>query len=130
MIKNIIVKCHKYVTYETFSKFIQVYLEIMLIEITFNFKSHNEKEINDLISGIFNVVNVNEYCKWLCAKMSKIITKNKKHLTEKSSIKNEYISDEQLKEFFEKNRFLFDCLELRNNYYNKYNMGGRPIKDF
>lgn len=127
MIKNIILKCNNYVTFQTFSKFLQAFLEIMLIEVTFNFKIHNEKEINDLISGIYNFMNVNEYCKWLCAKMGKILTKDKKHLTEKSSIKNEYIKDDQLREFFDTNSFLFKPLELRNNFYNKYSMQGNKL---
>ena len=41
IIKQIIIKCNKYITYKTFSKFLNTFLEIMLIEITYNFQSHN-----------------------------------------------------------------------------------------
>ena len=43
IIKNIILKCNKYVTYKTFAYFLNTFLEIMLIEVTYNFKRHNRK---------------------------------------------------------------------------------------
>lgn len=119
MIKNIIIKSSNYLTFSTFQKFLLAYLEIMLIEITSNFKEHNPKEINDLISGIFNVINVNNYAHCLFNDMKNIIIQ-KTGLNEDSKIKNEFITDEFLKAFCEDKKFLFNSLELRNNFYNKY----------
>ena len=52
MIKNIILKCNKYLTFKTFSKFLNTYLEIMLIEITYKFLKHNEQETKILLNDI------------------------------------------------------------------------------
>ena len=121
MIKSIIIKCSKYITYKTFSKFLNTYLELMLIEITYNFNKHNDNEIKSLLNDIYNSSNVSEYCKWLCWKMGKIITKNKKGvLSDTKAINNEFIKDEHINAFFKKFSFLLITNELRNNFYNKY----------
>ena len=36
-------------------------------------------------------------------------------------MKNEYITNEQLNKFFNENSFLFSPIELRQNFYQKYN---------
>ena len=119
MIKSIIIKCNKYITYKTFSKFLNTYLELMLIEITYNFNKNNE--FKSLLNDIYNSSNVNEYCKWLCWKMGKIITKNKRGvLSDTKAINNEFIKDEHINTFFKKFPFLLSTNELRNNFYNKY----------
>lgn len=121
MIKNIIIKCNKYITYKTFSKFLNTFLEMMLIEITYNFNKHNVKETRSLLNDIYNSNNVGEYCKWLCWKMGKIITKHKQVvLSDAKAINNEFIKEEHLVEFFRKYPFLLRPIELRNNFYNKY----------
>ena len=63
IIKNIIIKCNKYITYKTFSKFLNTFLEMMLIEITYNFQKHNVKETKLLLNDIYNIDHVTEYCK-------------------------------------------------------------------
>ena len=114
-------KCNKYITLKTFSKFLNTFLEIMLIEITYNFQKHNLQEAKTLLNDIYNNLHVNEYCKWLCWKMAKIILKNKKiENVEKRTINNEFIRDEHLDIFFRKYSFLLRPIELRNNFYNKY----------
>ena len=121
IIKNIILKCNKYLTFKTFSKFLNTYLEIMLIEITYKFLKHNEQETKILLNDIYNSWHINEYCKWLCWKMGKIILKNKKiENIDKRTINNEFIRDEHLDIFFRKYSFLLWPIELRNNFYNKY----------
>ena len=121
MIKNIIIKCNKYITYKTFSKFLNTFLEMMLIEITYNFHNHNLEDTKSLLNKIYNTDHVNEYCKWLCWKMGKIITKNKKVvMSDTKAINNEFIRDEHLIAFFKKYSFLLRPLELRTNFYNKY----------
>jgi hypothetical protein len=121
LIKIIIMKCNKYITFKTFSKFLNTFLEIMLIEITYNFQKHNLQEAKTLLNDIYNNLHVNEYCKWLCWKMAKIILKNKKiENVEKRTINNEFIRDEHLDIFFRKYSFLLRPIELRNNFYNKY----------
>ena len=121
IIKQIIIKCNKYITYKTFSKFLNTFLEMMLIEITNNFQNHNPQEVQILLNDIYNISHVNEYCKWLCWKMGKIITKNKKKvLSDTKTINNEIIRDEHLIAFFKKYSFLLRPIELRNNFYNKY----------
>ena len=121
IIKNIIIKCNKYLTFKTFSKFLNTYLEIMLIEMTYKFLKHNEQETKNLLNDIYNSWHVNEYCKWLCWKMGKIILKNKKiENIEKRTINNEFIRDEHLDILFRKYSFPLWPNELRNNFYNKY----------
>ena len=121
MIKSIIIKSNKYITYKTFSKFLNTFLEMMLVEITYNFNKHNIKDIKLLLNDVYNSSNVNEYCKWLCWKMGKIITKHKKILlSDAKAINNEFIKDEDLNAFFKKYSFLLRPNELRNNFYNKY----------
>ena len=121
IIKNIIIKCNKYITYKTFSKFLNTFLEMMLIEITYNFQKHNVKETKLLLNDIYNIDHVTEYCKWLCWKMGKIITKHKKIvLSDTKAINNEFIKDEHLNTFFKKYTFLFNPIDLRSNFYNKY----------
>ncbi len=120
-IKNIIIKTSKYITFKTFSNFLMTFLELMLIEITYNFKKHNKKETASLLNNTFCNSHVNEYCKWLCWKMGKIITKNKKNMSWNSkAISNEFINEEHLKKFFSKYPFLLKPNELRENFYNKY----------
>ena len=121
IIKTIIIKCNRYLTYKTFSKFLNTFLEMMLIEITYNFQRHNLQEAKFLLNDIYNSTNVNEYCKWLCWKMGKIITKNKKIvLSDTKAINNEFITDQHLLKFFKKHPFLLRPIELRSNFYNKY----------
>ena len=121
IIKNIIIKCNKYITYKTFSKFLNTFLEMMLIEITYNFQKHNVIETKLLLNDIYNTNHVNEYCKWLCWKMGKIITKHKKIvLSDTKAINNEFIKDEHLNTFFKKYPFLLNSIDLRSNFYNKY----------
>lgn len=121
MIKNIIIKCSKYITYKTFSKFLITFLEMMLIELTYNFHYHNLEETKSLLKSIYNSEHVNEYCKWLCWKMGKIITKNKKMvMSDTKAINNEFIKEEHLIAFFTKYSFLLKPNELRTNFYNKY----------
>ena len=121
MIKSIIIKCNKYITYKTFSKFLNAFLEMMLIELTYNFYKHNVKETKTLLNDIYNVDHVTEYCKWLCWKMGKIITNHKKVvLSDAKAINNEFIKDDHLFSFFKKYSFLLRPIELRNNFYNKY----------
>lgn len=121
MIKTIIIKCNKYVTYKTFSKFLNAFLEMMLIEMTYNFHKHNPKDVNSLLNDAYKSEHVNEYCKWLCWKMGKIITNNnQKVLSDSRTINNEFIRDEHLNIFFKKYSFLLRPIELRNNFYNKY----------
>jgi hypothetical protein len=121
MIKTIIIKCNKYITYKTFSKFLNTFLEMMLIEITFNFHRHNEDDTKSLLNDIYNNAHVNEFWKWLCWKMGNIITNNKKiDLTDTKAINNEFIKDDHLIAFFKQNSFLLRPIELRKNFYNKY----------
>ena len=121
MIKNIILKCSKYITYLTFSKFLNAYLEMMLIELTFNFNLHNFEDTTYLLKKIYTSSHVKEYSKWLCWKMTKIITKNKKNiLSDNIAINNEFIKDEDLNFFFQKYSFLLNLIELRKNFFNKY----------
>ena len=121
MIKRIIIKCNKYITYKTFSKFLNTFLEIMLIEITYNFQSHNIQDSKILLDKIYNIDHVNEYCKWLCWKMGNIILKNKKIiLSDAKAINNEFVKEEHLVIFFKKYSFLLRPIELRKNFYNKY----------
>ncbi len=123
IIKNIILKCNKYVTYKTFAYFLNTFLEIMLIEVTYNFKRHNRHEVGILLNDVFNKSHVNEYCRWLCWKMGKIITKKKnKTLSSSKAINNEFIKDEDLLTFFRKYPFLLKPTELRKNFYNKYKL--------
>jgi hypothetical protein len=121
IIKNIIIKCNKYITFKTFSKFINIYLEIMLIEMTYNFRKHNLSETKILLNDIYNNFNVSEYCKWLCWKMGKIVLNIKKiDKMDQRAVNNEFIKDEHLDIFFRKYSFLLWPLELRNNFFNKY----------
>ena len=121
IIKQIILKCNKYITFKTFSNFLITFLELMLIEITYNFRGHNRQETEILLNDTYRKPNVNEYCRWLCSKMGKIITKNKKIIrTSSKAINNEYINEEHLKIFFKKYSFLLKPIELRQNFYNKY----------
>ena len=121
IIKNIIIKSNKYITFKTFSNFINTYLEIMLIEVTSNFQKHNLQETKILLNDIYNSYNINEYCKWLCWKMGKIVIKSKKiDKTDQRTINNEFIRDEHLEYFFRKYSFLLWPIELRNNFFNKY----------
>ena len=54
--------------------------------------------------------------------MGKIVTKNKKSiLSDIKAINNEFIKDEHLNTFFNKNSFLLRPVELRINFFNKYN---------
>ena len=121
IIKNIIIKSNKYITFKTFSKFINTYLEIMLIEVTHNFQKHDSQEAKILLNDIYNNYNVNEYCKWLCWKMGKIVIKFKKiDKIDQRAINNEFIRNEHLDIFFRKYSFLLWPLELRSNFFNKY----------
>ena len=118
--KSIIVNNDGMVTFSTVYNFLKTFLECMLTELTFNFRNYDEREVNELITRIYNPINVNEYSKWLSNKLRKLIVKNKKSLTEEPSIRNEYINDEQLETFILENSFLFSPVELRNNFYIKY----------
>lgn len=121
IIKDIIIKCNKYITFKTFSKFLYAYLQIMLIELTYKFKKHNSEGTEKLLINNYNIWNVNEYGKWLCWKMGKIVIKNKKiDKNDILAINNEFIKDEHLEIFFRKYYFLLWPIELRNNFYNKY----------
>ena len=121
MIKCLILKCNKYITYKTFSKFLVTFIEMMLIEITYNFYNHNANEVIFLLKYIYNNSNINEYCKWHCWKLGKILTKNKKKLlSDTKAINNEFIKDEHLNIFFKKYSYLLRPIELRNNFYKKY----------
>ena len=121
IIKKIIMKCNKYITFKTFSKFLNTFLEIMLIEITYKFQKHNLQETKILLNDIYNSWHVNEYCKWLLWKLGKILMKNKKiENFEQKAINNEFIRNEHLDIFFRKYPFLLWPIELRNNFYNKY----------
>ena len=121
MIKNVIMKCNKYITYKTFSKFLNTFIEMMLVEITNNFLNHNLQDTKTLLNNIYNNEYIHEYCKWLCWKMGKIITNNKTNvMSDTKAINNEFIKDEHLNIFFKKYSFLLRPLELRTNFYNKY----------
>lgn len=121
LIKNIIIKCNKYITFKTFSKFLATFLEIMLIEVTYNFQRHNLEDTKILLNDVFNNLHVNEYRKWLCWKMGNIIIKNKNNIElDTRAINNAFIQDEHLNIFFKKYSFLLWPNELRNNFYSKY----------
>ena len=121
LIKNIIMKCNKYITFKTFSKFLTTFLEILLIEVTYHFQKHNLEETKNLLNDVYNNLNVNEYRKWLCWKMGNIVIKNKNNINlDARAINNEFIKDEHLDIFFKKYSFLLWPVELRNNFYNKY----------
>ena len=120
LMKSIIVNNDGMVTFSTVYNFLKTFLECMLTELTFNFKNYDEREVSELITRIYNPINVNEYSKWLSNKLRKLIVKSKKSLTEEPSIRNEYINDEQLEIFIKENSFLFSPVELRNNFYSKY----------
>lgn len=124
VIKEIIVKVNKVVTYETFSCFLKTYLEIALCEITLNLLENQTSsfESDNLINKVFNIDNVADYHNWLCKKMRHIVEKNKEEegFETMGDIRNEYIKDEQLLMFFEENKFLLKTLELRVHFYNKY----------
>ena len=121
LIKNIIIKCNKYITFKTFSKFLTTFLEIMLVEVTYNFGKHNLEETNILLNDVYNNLHVNEYRKWLCWKMGNIVIKNKNNIAlDTRAINNEFIKDEHLDIFFKKYSFLLWRIDLRKNFYNKY----------
>ena len=121
LIKNIIIKCNKYITFKTFSKFLTTFLEIMLVEVTYNFGKHNLEETNILLNDVYNNLHVNEYRKWLCWKMGNIVIKNKNNIAlDTRAINNEFIKDEHLDIFFKKYSFLLWPIDLRKNFYNKY----------
>ena len=130
LMKSIIINNDGMVTYSTVFNFLKTYLECMLTEITFNFRDFDEREVTELITRIYNPININEYCKWLSNKFRKLITKTKKYLTEEPSLRNEYINDEHLDTFIIENSFIFSPVELRHNFYSKYinsDLGPAPI---
>ena len=89
-----------------------------------------KKEVTELMTRIYNPININEYCKWLSNKFRKLITKTKKYLTEEPSLRNEYINDEHLDTFIIENSFIFSPIELRHNFYSKYIGDTKPPEKF
>ena len=122
IIKKIIIKNSRIITFESFSLFIKTALELALCDITMNYAEENNTviEFHRLVSQVYNFQNINEYHKWMCTKLKKIIIKDKPQLSTESKINNEFINDEQFGLFFEENPFVLNSLELRINFYNKY----------
>lgn len=130
LIKQIINKATKVITFNNFFKFLFTFFEIMLVEVTMNFRDYNYKEISGLVTQTYNVQNINTYVENLRNGMFEIIRENKKQIT-KSTIQNDFINDELLEKFFEKYKFLLDVIELRDDFYNHFSSRGafRPTKD-
>lgn len=127
IIKEIIIKVNKVVTFSSFSAFLKTYLEISLSEITLNMLANynSSVESNQLINQIFNIQNLEDYHNWLCKKMKYIIEKDYEEENEfmkQSNLNNVYIQDEHLMTFFEENKFILKTLELRVNFYDKYSL--------
>lgn len=122
IIKKIIIKNNRIITFESFSLFIKTALELALFDITMNYaeENNNDIEFNKLVNQVYNFENINEYHNWMCTKLKKIIIKDKPQLSTESKINNEFLNDEQLEQFFEENQFVLNSLELRINFYTKY----------
>ena len=125
IIKEIIIKVNKIVTFSSFCAFLKTYLEISLNEITLNFLANYNASVesNQLVNQIFNIQNLEDYYDWLCKKMKFILEKEYEDENEfmgKSNLNIVFIRDEHLMMFFEENKFLLKTLELRVNFYDKY----------
>jgi hypothetical protein len=128
---------HSYVdsiSFSAFEKFIADYLKINLILLTekINQVLHNTKEntmidnykINmdfrvksdQLEQNVFNEYNVSLYKEEVIKIMKKII---QKYPNEKIDFTNVLITQVHLKTFVEGNPNLFDCLKLRDHFYDK-----------
>ena len=125
IIKEIIIKVNKVVTFSSFCAFLKTYLEISLNEITLNFLANYNASVesHQLVNQIFNIQNLEDYYDWLCKKMKFILEKeyeDENEFMNQINLNNAYIRDEHLMMFFEENKFILKTLELRVNFYDKY----------
>jgi hypothetical protein len=127
LIQQIILKSDKILTFNTFGKFLRNYLEIILIKITHNFidcmeinsSDEKRKSYQQLITQVYNKVNLEIYYKRLMDKMNKIVINRRSMLLGKD-ISNEYLKEIQISTFFKENEFLLDMVEVRHNFFSLY----------
>lgn len=122
LIKEIIRKTTKVLTFRNFFKFIFTFFEIMFVDVTLNFKSFSPNGINDLVGKTYNIQNINDYVENLNNSMFNIIKQEKKQIT-LNSVQNEFLNDDMIDTFFEKNNYLLDAVKLRENFYSIYANG-------
>lgn len=124
VVVEIIIKISSVLTLSSFSDFLFTYLEMMLIEMTSNFIPHNPKEINELSESIFNLMNLEEYHRWLINKMMGLLSLKKTF----ASVKNEFLTEENIESFFKLNPFVLSAVELRDDFYGRYHIGEKTKK--
>lgn len=128
IIKQIIIKSQKILTYSTFSTFLMTYMSIFLIEITQQFLLCSEINLNAeggliyLIDNIFNTSNVEAYCSLFKNQIKLLIVKTKKIYINEKNINNTFISEKELGEFFDEYPFILNAQELREHFYDQFDV--------
>ncbi|MCQ2818043.1 MAG: hypothetical protein MJ252_12325 [archaeon] len=119
-IKKIILKAEKILTYKTLKNYIQTILELCLMDLTINFPCDKKEEQMNLTYSMYNVKNMNDYLNYICEKIKKNLLATAMDKRSEVSINNEYINDYQLNQILRENYMLLNALELRNNFYSRY----------
>lgn len=128
IIKHIIIKSNKILTYSTFTSFLMTYLTIFLIEITQQFLHCPEININAekgllyLIDNIYNSTNVEAYLNLFKNQIKMLIIKTKKIIINEKNIGNIFISEKELFQFFEEYPYLLSAQELREHFYEQFDV--------
>ncbi len=104
-----------------FKKAIYRYLFVNLITSTINFYC-NSDDISNKSSyyNIFNEGNLDRFFKFICLELDSIVKKNKP-LIDENGLKNEFVTDEIMINFFKKVKYILNSLHLRMNYYTYAN---------
>jgi hypothetical protein len=114
-------------TYNTFKKFLHRYLEIILFKLTNNFLesesvSKDKEFATDykiLANKIFSKENIDEY-KYIHYEKLNSYYIEKRGLDKDKDLTNEFMKVNMIKEFFEENSYLYDCIQIREDYFNIY----------
>lgn len=112
--------------------FIYQYFEVNFIKVTKLFvegmKLNSEIDSLKLLKDVFNENNIRAYSKVFIKEIDKYILKSKPLLKNNSAeIDDEILKDEDVSEYFVENKILFDAIELRKDFYNRFNVEDKKI---
>lgn len=117
LIKLIKMNC-KPLNLNQFKKSISRYLYVNLITLTENFFTNFDQiSSKSSFSQIFNDKNLEKIYKIICDDLDILIKKNKP-LIDENGLKNEFVTDDIMIDFFKKHKYILKSMELRIYFYN------------
>lgn len=120
----------KFISLGNFKKILVKYLEVNLVYSTVCYVEGVNTETQDdglLVNSVYTKKNVEIFAMPMFQTIDKIVLRTKPLLHDKI-INNEFLNSNDLKEFFMQYKVIFDCLELRKVFYQRFSEYGHERK--